>query len=346
MQEGGRWVTIKGRHVYVREGQSVMDAFIRQETNKNQEQEEEYSGEFVDKTKSSKYVLGDDGELKLVKSETDAYFQRSNGERIEMMPTKDYNAMKKQFYDSLTEDEKRALYIYMSDTSMWMDDTAGPKIEKMFEEKAIPLEKDTLLYRRSYEDYQELKDGYTREGVFTSTSAYDKLPKTMPSGKSFGDKELYIIAPEGTKVLPIEDVGVKYVASDDGEKKIFARQHEILLPKNKSMELVQDVSTFEKKGFGDLDVNEKFVVKLSDNKYPKTEYKVNDYYGDKEYVFGDEDDMHKIRLRRKRNAPSYSKISRNDLYEYNVFELEWAGENGTFGTFEEARDALKKHLKK
>lgn len=42
MQENGRWVTINGTHVYIKDGQSIMDAFIRSKiaTSKNMKQEE------------------------------------------------------------------------------------------------------------------------------------------------------------------------------------------------------------------------------------------------------------------------------------------------------------------
>ena len=41
MQEGGRWVTINGRHVFVKNGQSPMDAFIRQEAKSEQQKQVE-----------------------------------------------------------------------------------------------------------------------------------------------------------------------------------------------------------------------------------------------------------------------------------------------------------------
>ena len=41
MEENGRWVTMNGTHVFVKDGQSPMDAFIRQKANKQTEKEPE-----------------------------------------------------------------------------------------------------------------------------------------------------------------------------------------------------------------------------------------------------------------------------------------------------------------
>lgn len=41
MQEGGRWVTINGRHVFVRDGKSLMDAYIREEAKGEQPQDDD-----------------------------------------------------------------------------------------------------------------------------------------------------------------------------------------------------------------------------------------------------------------------------------------------------------------
>lgn len=48
MEEDGMWVTINGAHVFIKEGQSPMDAFIKQKGGTNEQSREEIKKEIVD----------------------------------------------------------------------------------------------------------------------------------------------------------------------------------------------------------------------------------------------------------------------------------------------------------
>jgi hypothetical protein len=102
--------------------------------------------------------------------------------------------------------------------------------KKLFEEKAITLDKDIVVFRRGRETEEQLKEGFTMYGL-TSCTAFDSLPKKMPSGLHFGEQRDYIILPSGTKILLSEQVIGR--GDDTGKHedvyKGVRRQHEILL---------------------------------------------------------------------------------------------------------------------
>ena len=102
---------------------------------------------------------------------------------------------------------------------------------ELFDKKGITLDHDIIVFRRGRESNKQLENGFTMDGII-STSAYDTLPKKMPSGIRFGDREYYIILPSGTKILLSEQViGRGYESRPDYEDvwRGVRRQHEILL---------------------------------------------------------------------------------------------------------------------
>lgn len=102
---------------------------------------------------------------------------------------------------------------------------------ELFDKKGITLDHDIIVFRRGRESNKQLENGFTMDGII-STSAYDTLPKKMPSGVRFGDREYYIILPSGTKILLSEQViGRGYESRPDYEDvwRGVRRQHEILL---------------------------------------------------------------------------------------------------------------------
>lgn len=261
--DNGKWITINGRHIFLKEGQSPMDAFIRKQKGPTDYAEGDL------KESNSKYEFKDG---KIVKVKETTKYVNADGSEINFINEKDYKVQTKEFYDSLNEEEKNTLYKYISEPSwfystnpIYVNNNGKENIKivnDIFKNKAKTFEKDTLVFRRSYETEDEIIKGFKKEKMI-STSAYDKLPKTMPSGKSFGETELYIIVPKGIKYLPVEKVGTDYVASDKGEKLIFARQHELLLEPNLEFELVKNKSEIHKGYYQAYKDNKyKYVVKV------------------------------------------------------------------------------------
>lgn len=105
------------------------------------------------------------------------------------------------------------------------------KLDNIFENKGVSFDKDVIVYRKSNESYDELTNGYVRRG-YTSTSAKSRINKKTPGGLILGPNEFEIVIPKGMKVLPIENLA--------GEK--LKNQHEILLPRNITYEVVLDKS--------------------------------------------------------------------------------------------------------
>lgn len=250
--EDYKWITLKdGRRIRIKITNAYMNDKIRNDYNTNKNKKPEYEkGKFV--KEDFKYVFDDKGNYKKVN--TDAYYELDNGETINFMDEKNYKRQITEFYDSLTPQEKDVLYEYVS-SSGWFyanGEEYGLRqkqtlkerldtVDKLFKEKAFTTSEDTLVFRRGSENNDQIKEGFTKERML-STSAYNKLPKNMPSGKPFGDKEYYIILPKGIKYLPIEMVATDDVAYDRGEKAIFKRQHELLLEPGLKFQLIQDNS--------------------------------------------------------------------------------------------------------
>lgn len=118
------------------------------------------------------------------------------------------------------------------------------ELDKIFNEKGIILDKDIIVYRRSHEDSATVRDGYTKLG-YTSTTAKSTLSKTMPSGMKFGETELEIIVPKGTKILPLKGViqsrydKIQNKGIDDiKNEKWLKNQAEILLPRETKFDFV------------------------------------------------------------------------------------------------------------
>ena len=101
---------------------------------------------------------------------------------------------------------------------------------ELFDKKGITLDHDVIVFRRGRESSKQIDNGFTMDGII-STSAFDTLPKKMPSGIPFGDKRYYILLPSGTKILLSEQViGRGY--KDDRYEDVWRgvrKQHEILL---------------------------------------------------------------------------------------------------------------------
>jgi hypothetical protein len=111
---------------------------------------------------------------------------------------------------------------------------------KLFEEKGITLDKDIIVFRRGRETSEQLKNGFTMYGL-TSCTAFDSLPKKMPSGLAFGEQRDYILLPSGTKILLSEQVigrGDDTGKNEDVYRGV-RRQHEILLAPGTSFRRLQ-----------------------------------------------------------------------------------------------------------
>ena len=240
------WRTIRGARVKIYKNKTLKESIkIHKDTIEKNNKKTNYDGRFEDKKSKVEFVNG-----RYQKITQQPKLVLKNGKEISFLDKKKYEKLKNEFYNTLTDEEKKVISAYMSSPDIVYNNPMyknskeiSKKFEKIFKTKAVELKEDTLLFRRSRESTKEIKEGITRKNIYTSTSAYDNIPKTMPSGYSFGDKEFYIIAPKGTKVLPIEKVGVEDVADYAGEKNIFARQHEILLDKNVKLKMLKDKTT-------------------------------------------------------------------------------------------------------
>lgn len=352
MDDNIKWITRNGVHIPITN--DYMNNKIRTAIKKN---EKDFKGHFQDK--ESKYEIVN-GEYKEIKN--DAYYQLDNGEKIQFLDKKEYKDMTNRFYDSLNDDEKKALHFWINDPTslnspIYKHDKDYEEImNNIFKNKAIELQNDTLLFRRASDDYLDLENGVSKKNAI-STSAYDTIPKTMPSGKPFGNKELYIIAPKGTKVLPIEKVAVNHPQNDENDKKIYARQHEMVLPKETNYELVDDLSTYyyrPAKGNETRDVettDQKYVVRLTNNKYNKKEYSKPKYYwqqnanGYENYVYNHNGKDISIKEVYKGDRDTkFKKRPRKEVIKYRVSDMAFKGKEEYYDTYDDAVEAIKKYL--
>ena len=116
---------------------------------------------------------------------------------------------------------------------------------KLFKEKGVTLDKDIIIFRRGRETDAQVRDGFTMYGL-TSCTAFDNLPKKMPSGVHFGDQRYYILLPSGTKILLAEQVIGRGDTSGEYEDvyKGVRRQHEILLAPGTTFERLDSKNTY------------------------------------------------------------------------------------------------------
>lgn len=91
MDEEGKWITIHGRHVFIKEGQTISDAIAEYDAKKRTD---DYKG-------NTSEING-----KLV-------YQLDSGEIISTLDTKEYKKISNDFADSLTDDEKAAIRSYV-----------------------------------------------------------------------------------------------------------------------------------------------------------------------------------------------------------------------------------------
>lgn len=356
--KNGRIIPIK-----VKQEQTTNDYMndkIRKKLQPEDELEKDYEGEL--ELKKDDYEIVDN---ELVRVKNDTYYQLYNGEKIEFMDKSEYKKMTDNFYNSLTPEEKQAISIwvgdprYMSEHPMYTykEGFSPDKImDRVFKEKAVVLDKDTLLFRRASDDYLDLINGVNHEYAM-STSAYDTIPKTLPSGIKFGEKELYILAPKGTRILPIEKVAVNDPNNEETDKRIYTRQHEVVLPKGTSYEVVKDLSTYYKrpaKGneIGDkVTTDQRYVVKLTNKKYPKVDYKKPEYRynwndnGYESYVY-----KHKgkdIEIKEEyvgEWSTNRTPKPRQEVVKYKVWQLGFKNQPEYYDTYSEAVDAINKYL--
>ena len=117
---------------------------------------------------------------------------------------------------------------------------------ELFDKKGITLDHDVIVFRRGRESSKQIDNGFTRDGII-STSAFDTLPKKMPSGIPFGDKRYYILLPSGTNILLSEQViGRGY--KDDRYEDVWRgvrKQHEILLRPGTHFKKLSSDSSFK-----------------------------------------------------------------------------------------------------
>lgn len=323
------WRTIKGNRVKIYKDKTLKESMkLHNEYNEKKYRE----GKLIEDTSE------------------ETYFKLSNGKKVKFLDKKEYNKMVENFYSKLTQDEKDAISIWVNDPYIFHSPIYHLKkdyegiFNNLFNEKAEVLQQDTLLFRRGSEDYLDLKNGVSTD-YNMSTSAYNKLPKTMPSGIRFGSQEYYIIAPKGTKVLPIEKVAVNDVGEDKGEKRIFARQHELVLPKGINYEMIEDLSTYERDYWSrSMNVDEKYVIKLNNNKYKKVQYQKPEHtWGDlEEYIVkkGKKD----IRIQEVYTEHSGLKKTRKEAIKYRVNDLGFKHQSELYDSYDEAVKAINKYL--
>ena len=328
------WRTIRGARVKIYKNKTLTESIRLQKQN-------------ADKYKDGKLKLKDT----TFTNNKETYYQLKNGQKVKFLDKKEYNKMVDDFYDKLSQDEKDAIGLWINDpwilsgNSIYQLKKDYPTIFQNAFKKAETLKEDTLLFRRAGFDYLDIKNGMNIDGNL-STSAYDVLPKTMPSGLKFGDKELYIIAPKGTKVLPVEKIAVKDVASDDTEKRIFTRQHELILPKNTHYEILQDLSTYNK-DYDGINKNEKYVVQLTNKKYKEIKYEKPEYSKKtferlESYIVKKGSD--KIEVEEVHKGEKFKDLPRKDAIKYRVWKLAFKHKPEYYDSYEEAVEAINKYL--
>lgn len=114
------------------------------------------------------------------------------------------------------------------------------KYNEIFDKKAVKLDYDILVFRRGREKDVYIGEIITMDGAI-STSAFDNLPKKMPSGNLFGSSENYIIVPKGTPMLFAEKVIGKLDTTGNNEDTYrgVRRQHEIILKPGTQFEVLK-----------------------------------------------------------------------------------------------------------
>lgn len=275
MEEDGRWVTMNGVHIFIKDGQSPMDAFIRNQTenkktekakNLNNTEYEDLCKKFADSlTKEEKelinsygvgggyssdlndpswrdvertYRFSDNNKLGFKEEKMSFYEAVTNREL-------DYKATNIKTSDANKDDIIRWNYERATDAKKFFKD-----MDNIFEKKGISLDKDIILYRKGHESLENLQNGAVRYG-YTSTSAKSRINKQTPGHLVLGSNEFEIIVPAGTKFLPI-----KNLVPDD-----VKFQNEILLPRNLKFSLIEDKSKPAKYNY------EKFKFEKAKNKY-------------------------------------------------------------------------------
>lgn len=174
----GAWRTVRGRRVFIKEGQSLTDAMRE-------------SGKFKDKSNSYKILNEDEIEK----------FQKSSDE----------------CYNKLTSDEREAMYDYSMGGYQDVNDYLNNKFEGYENTKEIiekidcsmnkyKLEEDVVTYRGTNANhYSNYKEGDTfSEKMYYSTSLNKNIASTFAD-----DKNNSIIAevrvPKGTKCIYVGD---------------------------------------------------------------------------------------------------------------------------------------------
>lgn len=232
MFEDGVWRTIGKRRVFIKNGQSLSDAM---KESKKFVKDKYKNGTFKDKERKGVFKDG-----KYVWEKTNSSYITKDGTEIKMLEKDDYNKAAKEFNEKIDDNERKIINKYLDAPGLAYEQKGGKELlDNIIEKKGYELKEDTLLFRRAYEKGKEVEKGFKKDD-FVSTSAYETIPKTMPSGKKFGETDMYIIAPKGTKVMPIEKVAMDYVSAS--EKNIFSKQHEIVLPRGMQFEMVKDLS--------------------------------------------------------------------------------------------------------
>ena len=141
---------------------------------------------------------------------------------------KDLNYMKTK---DESEDETVSFnYDMFTDARKYMKN-----MDAIFAKKGIRLDKDILVHRKGHETLEQLMNGHVRRG-YTSTSAKSRINKKTAGDLILGSREFDIVVLAGTPILPLE-----LIAGPE-----LSKQHEILLPRNIRLELVEDKTDYSK----------------------------------------------------------------------------------------------------
>lgn len=150
--EDGRWVTINGTHVFVKDGQSPMDAFIRQKLEKNNKKYD-YSDFSKSKVQETLYHGTDKDFNKFDLKKSD-----EGNNAIFFADHKDYAESEAYVHDGNKMYEVKINIQNPKTVELNSKDFADPKIEKQYIQQAKKEGNDSVIFK-----------GVNKDGKITDT---------------------------------------------------------------------------------------------------------------------------------------------------------------------------------
>lgn len=239
MQEGGRWVTINGTHVYIKDGQSIMDAFIRNEANKGKANAEKYDDS------SFKYLPDDDDEA------YDKYVEMSD-ESYKNMKREDISYINEHYVKKEESDE--------FNNSLRNGEKVDDRLKQAMDNACKSYTAKENMAATRFVTFDFLRDEYKLDIERYGDIDRSKIAETM---KQFIGKE----------ITPKSYTSVSLNESGNGMFNNMAVKMKVNMPKGTKMYVADNVGEYE----AILGRNQKMVLKSVGFKKSKIQGFENEY---------------------------------------------------------------------